>query len=173
MAAAVGACASTIRAWENAHTEPDLRKIPAVIRFLGLDPRSLPSALADQIRHSCRDRGPSTHASSRGIDTEPTRVQDRSLGPRLRAARRAHGLSIQDLAQRFQVDPTTISRWEHGQSTPFARFVPGILELVDEVQVPDCAPLGNRIRAYRRRHGLTQQDLADRLGIHQGALSDW
>ncbi|MGH7229698.1 MAG: helix-turn-helix transcriptional regulator, partial [Nitrospiraceae bacterium] len=65
------------------------------------------------------------------------------------------------------------SRWEHGRSTPFARYVPRLLDLVEEQRVPYHAPLGDRIQAYRRRHGLTQQDLADRLGIHQGTLSDW
>lgn len=104
---------------------------------------------------------------------DPTVVENQPFGLRLRAARRARGLSIRELAEKFRVDPTTIWKWEHGRSAPFVRYLPGILELIGEEQAPTDAALGDRIRAYRRKHGLTQRNLAMRLGVHQGTLSDW
>jgi transcriptional regulator with XRE-family HTH domain len=104
---------------------------------------------------------------------DPTAVEGRPLGPRLRAARRSRGLSIRELAEKLRVDPTTIWKWEHGRSTPFARYLPAILELVGDEQVSADAPLGDRIRAYRRRNGLTQGQFAERLGLQPGSVSDW
>jgi DNA-binding XRE family transcriptional regulator len=35
------------------------------------------------------------------------------------------------------------------------------------------APIGEKLRAYRRALGLTQKELAERLGVIQASISDW
>jgi transcriptional regulator with XRE-family HTH domain len=46
---------------------------------------------------------------------------DTSPGQRLRAARRARGLSIKEVARAVGVDPGTVARWESGKSQPAIR----------------------------------------------------
>ena len=43
--------------------------------------------------------------------------------PRLKAARKAAGLSQQQLANMLEVDRKTVNRWENGQSSPSARHL--------------------------------------------------
>ena len=39
VAAEIGVDASSVYNWENGRTEPELRHLPAIIRFLGYDPK--------------------------------------------------------------------------------------------------------------------------------------
>jgi len=71
------------------------------------------------------------------------------LGVRIRAARKAAGLSQRQLARRLGVKQGAVSQWERGQTEPSVRhFIamvhllgPSLLELDDEA--PDQAA-GNR-----------------------------
>jgi transcriptional regulator with XRE-family HTH domain len=42
----LGVSKSAVMNWERGRTEPMIRFLPAIIRFLGYDPRPLPSATA-------------------------------------------------------------------------------------------------------------------------------
>jgi transcriptional regulator with XRE-family HTH domain len=96
-----------------------------------------------------------------------------TLGERLQAARRSRGLSRERLAQELRVDPSTIRNWELGRSTPRVRHRARILELAGTDPGPEPAQPSERLRAYRERRGLTQEELGDRLRVSQSAISDW
>jgi len=96
-----------------------------------------------------------------------------TLGERLRAARRALGLSHGALARKLGVDPSTVLNWERGRHTPPVQYVPRIVALTGPEHLAAEASLPERIRAYRRRHGLTQAELGRILGIHQSVISSW
>lgn len=98
-----------------------------------------------------------------------------ALGVLLRRARTAAGLSIEELASTWSVDPTTIWKWEHGRTRPRIQHRARIRELTGTNQLETEAGqnLRDRIRAFRERHGLLQKDLARMFGAKQQDVSRW
>jgi transcriptional regulator with XRE-family HTH domain len=45
----IGVCCLTITGWEKRHTKPKVRHLPAIITFLGYDPRPEPMSLPERI----------------------------------------------------------------------------------------------------------------------------
>jgi len=71
------------------------------------------------------------------------------------------------------VHPLTVTNWEHSRTNPALRFLPGILALLSfDPSSPTTSP-GERLRACRRRAGLSQERLARLLGIDPSTLSRW
>lgn len=89
----IGCSPASLLNWERGRAEPELRFMPAIIRFLGYDP------------------------------TEPDPTL--SIGERLRAARRARGLSRKKVAVLLGVDESTLWKWEKRgeQGRPARRVV--------------------------------------------------
>ena len=96
-----------------------------------------------------------------------------TLGDRLRATRRTRGLSHDALARELGVDPSTVLNWERGRHTPPVEYWPRLLKLVGKDALPPDAPLADRLRTYRRAHGLTQAELGALLGISQNVVWAW
>jgi transcriptional regulator with XRE-family HTH domain len=92
---------------------------------------------------------------------------------RLRASRRRLGLSQRGLARRLGVDVSTVQKWESGRHIPPVRYWPAILRVIGHEELPPDAPLADRIRAFRRAHGLTQARLGVSLGVSQSVISEW
>jgi len=130
---------TTLTNWELGRTQPEVRFIPRILRFLETDPRA----------------------------------QGKTLPERLKAAREALGLTQRQLAQRLKVDPSTVWKWEKGRTEPPVRFWPRILALIGPEELPPQASWAERIRVYRRAHGLTQAEFGVLLGVSQGVVSDW
>ena len=68
----------------------------------------------------------------------------------------------------------TIYNWESNRKSPQLRFIPRIIEFLG--YVPDVAPattLGERIITSRRLLGLSQREIANRLGIDPSMLGRW
>lgn len=69
------------------------------------------------------------------------------------------------------VDVFTLINWERDRTTPVAsRFRP-VIEFLGYDPMPKAVLLEERVKAMRRRHGLTFRDLAARLGWDEGALT--
>ncbi len=49
VAAKIGVCEASVWNWETGRNEPELRFIPAIISFLGRDPRLVPTSLAGRL----------------------------------------------------------------------------------------------------------------------------
>lgn len=56
-AAAIGICRDALARWESAGKSPDLRIIPAVIRFLGYDPSPEPASFPDRLARARKALG--------------------------------------------------------------------------------------------------------------------
>ena len=78
----IGVCENTVCNWENNQTEPSLRLIPRIIKFLGY---------------------------------VPSHKQPETFGDRLINARQMLGTSQEELAQKIDVDPSTIGRLKNGK----------------------------------------------------------
>jgi transcriptional regulator with XRE-family HTH domain len=105
-----------------------------------------------------------------GYDPFPKGV---TLPERIRATRRARGLSHTALAKEFGVDPSTVLGWEGGRHHPPIEYWPRILGLIGQEELPPEAPLPDRLRGYRRAQGLTQAELGALLGVSQSVVSNW
>lgn len=106
---------------------------------------------------------------------------------RLTHAREAAGLTKSKLAVLVGVSPPTVTDWESGAIASLS--AENLLALCDVLHMTPhwlmrgegLAPgemllghdLGERIRAARVKKGLTQEKLADALGVSKAAVSQW
>lgn len=96
-----------------------------------------------------------------------------SLGEHLRRRRMELGLRKVDLAEQFGVDAATIHNWEEGQTSPGVRLMSRIIAFIGRDPTPAETSLPSRLRAYRRREGVTQRDMASRLGVQADTAARW
>ncbi len=89
VAAEIGVDASSVYNWENGRTEPELRHLPAIIRFLGYDPTPEGKTLGQRVRRTRRALGLSQEKLARDLGIDPSTVRDIEAehlpGPRIRA----------------------------------------------------------------------------------------
>lgn len=106
---------------------------------------------------------------------------------RLTHAREAAGITKSKLAVLVGVSPPTVTDWESGAIASLS--AENLLALCDVLHMTPhwlmrgegLAPgemllghdLGERIRAARVKKGLTQEKLADALGVSKAAVSQW
>jgi transcriptional regulator with XRE-family HTH domain len=100
-------------------------------------------------------------------------VSPRTLGDHLRCRRLERGLTQRTVAKTWGVRIETVSAWELGRARPSIRQVAKIIALLggDPESVPEGLP--GRLLAVRRRLGLTQAQLAMRLGQDEAQISRW
>ena len=98
----------------------------------------------------------------------------KTLGDHLRKRRLDLALTQKDVADRLGADETSVWNWEKNRSSPALRFVPRVIEFLGYVP-DDTKPkgLGQRIVAFRRLRGLTQKELARRLGVDPSTIASW
>ena len=90
VAKALGADATSVANWELGHSKPALRFLPAIIRFLGCDPRPEPRDLGKRLRWFREGKGRSQEDLARRLGVDPSSVAGWEAGrrkpsPRLRA----------------------------------------------------------------------------------------
>jgi DNA-binding XRE family transcriptional regulator len=71
----------------------------------------------------------------------------------------------------FSVTVPTITAWEVGRVEPKVSYLPRIVAFIGYDPFPKGSSLGERLRAKRKRQGLTQYQLADRLGIYKRTIT--
>jgi DNA-binding transcriptional regulator YiaG len=80
MAAEIGVSAATYGGWETNRRRPNLRHVPAVIRFLGFDWREPDPSLGDRIRHARTAVGLSIRELAETLTTDPATVRGWEVG---------------------------------------------------------------------------------------------
>jgi len=96
-----------------------------------------------------------------------------TLGQHIRKRRLDVALLQRELAKKIGTDNQTIRNWEVDRTKPTHRHMPRVIEFLGYDPFPEPVNLGQRLRGYRRVHGLTQRQLAKRLGIDPSTLADW
>jgi transcriptional regulator with XRE-family HTH domain len=129
-------------------------------------------------RRSRRDRvaWPSYHFSLKAI--RPPKVgyprKPQTLGDHLRKRRMDLGLFQKEVAERIGVNVTSVYNWEKNVKAPSLRVIPKIIEFLGCVpKTKEAKTLGQRIVACRRLLGMSQKELARRLGVDPGTLGKW
>ncbi|HEY2294376.1 MAG TPA: helix-turn-helix transcriptional regulator [Thermoanaerobaculia bacterium] len=96
-----------------------------------------------------------------------------TLGEHLWKARMERGVSREGAAQVLGVGITTLWSWEMGRTNVATRFLPKVLVFLGYDPRGEAGTLGGRIRMLRERQGITQQALAERLGLDDSTVTEW
>ncbi len=78
-----------------------------------------------------------------------------------------------EVALLIGVDKSTVMNWERGRSEPALWTIPGIIEFLAYVPFELGESLPERLRAYRRRYGISRQKLAGILEVDEATLWRW
>lgn len=95
------------------------------------------------------------------------------MGDHIRRRRLDLGLTQQTVATQWGVRPETVTSWELGRSQPSVRRRPAISAFLGEEAQAPAETLPERLLAIRRRLGLTQAELAARLGQDEHQICRW
>ena len=125
------------------HESPELRA-PFVIRLRGRIPRPI-----------CHSISPHPFADH------------------LKSVRLDRGIPQKDAARAIGCGPLTFLNWEKGRVAPDVRFWPAILRFLGYDPRPEPAAFGGQIRAAREAEGLSERELARKLGLAPDTLSAW
>jgi transcriptional regulator with XRE-family HTH domain len=79
VAGEIGCSKASLTNWEKGHAEPELRFLPAILRFLGYDPRPEPTTFGGRLRARREAEGLSEEALARrlGLDSSTVSVWER------------------------------------------------------------------------------------------------
>ena len=97
----------------------------------------------------------------------------RTIGDHVRKRRLDLGLLQREVELRIGVDPTSVFNWEAGTASPNLRALPGVIRFLGYNPIETGSTFGEQLRANRRRLGLSQSDIARRLGIGPSTVLDW
>jgi transcriptional regulator with XRE-family HTH domain len=91
----------------------------------------------------------------------------------LRRRRRELGLLQSGASARIGVCTASVWNWENGQADPEDCFYPAIIKFLGREPWPEPATFVERLRAQRRRLGLTVKAAAELIGIGKSTLASW
>ena len=98
----------------------------------------------------------------------------RTIGEHLKKRREELQLHQRDVAKILGVSKESISDWETDETMMRAEYYPAIISFLgyDPFAV-DFSNLAERLRAYRKVHGLTQEELGRQVGVSEGSILRW
>jgi transcriptional regulator with XRE-family HTH domain len=67
----IGCSKASLTNWEKGHAEPELRFLPAILRYLGYDPRPAPATFGGHPRAAREGAGLSEEALARQLGLDP------------------------------------------------------------------------------------------------------
>jgi transcriptional regulator with XRE-family HTH domain len=98
----------------------------------------------------------------------------RTWGDWIRARRIEKRLTKRQLSLNLNVSDVTIYLWEKNKIKPSLAQIPKILEFIGRDPFEKkTESLADKIKEYRRVHGLSQRNLAARLGVDPATLAGW
>ena len=118
---------------------------------------------------------PFCHAEVRSARPRPERYlkQLNTLGDHIRARRIDLGLLQRQVAEQIEVCNATITNWERNESQPPVHYIPAILRFLGYDPSEPATSLCERLIAARRAQGLTEREMAGRMGVDPSTLQDW
>lgn len=96
-----------------------------------------------------------------------------TIGEHIKKRRLDIGLFQKQVATEIGADEMTICNWELGLTEPEVRFIPRIIEFLGYNSLPKAQTLPEQIIRYRKTLGLSQTQLARRLGVDPGTVARW
>jgi transcriptional regulator with XRE-family HTH domain len=99
-------------------------------------------------------------------------IEPKTLGDHIRRRRLDLGLVQRTVAKTLRVRQETVGLWENGLARPLPCHYGRIVQFLGYDPEPAGSDLPERVRARRRAQGLTQAELAARLGTDEGTIVD-
>ena len=99
--------------------------------------------------------------------------EPQTLAQHLKKRRLDLGLRQRDVQALFKLDKETYATWEKGRCQPSMRHWPGIIAFLGYDPTLKPVTLGERLRAYRRRHGMSRKALAAKMEVNEATLWRW
>ena len=103
----------------------------------------------------------------------PYEREPKTLGQHLKKRRLELGLRQRDIADNMGVNTWTYLLWEQNKTKPEVRYWPKIILFLGFDPSPTGVSLSEKLKVYRRRHGLSQAKLAMLLGVDEASIGDW
>ena len=98
----------------------------------------------------------------------------KTWGDHIKVRRLDLKLTKRQLSLRFNVSDVTIYLWERNKARLSLAQIPKIIEFLGRDPFEKKTEnVGEKIREYRRIHGLTQNKLAERLGVDETTVAGW
>ena len=97
-----------------------------------------------------------------------------SIGDHIKKKRLEQQLTQLQLARLIGIEETSVYNWENNRSNPKIYLLPKITEFLGYVpfELPK-ETMGDKIKSYRKGHGLSQRKLAKLLSVDQTTIRDW
>jgi transcriptional regulator with XRE-family HTH domain len=96
-----------------------------------------------------------------------------TLGDHVKKARLDRGLFQEDLARELGVSVGTVVNWEKNLTRVATRYLPKVVAFLGYDPREESGTLGERIRAQREVQGLSQEALAETLGLNPSTVRAW
>jgi DNA-binding transcriptional regulator YiaG len=97
----------------------------------------------------------------------------KTLGDHIRKRRLDLGLLQKEVAEQLGVDTASICNWESNEVQPMVHCLPGIIAFLGHNPLPEADDLISKFKRVRSTLGLTQEQLAQRLGIDESTIAAW
>jgi DNA-binding XRE family transcriptional regulator len=98
----------------------------------------------------------------------------KTVGEHIRKRRQGLKLLQVDVAKIFDVCEDTITGWENDRNKPLIHHYPKIIEFLGYNPFPfDTSTLGGRMRKYRIENGISQEALANMVGVNETTILSW
>ncbi len=95
------------------------------------------------------------------------------IGDHIRMRRMDLGLHQRDVALRLGVHAASVRNWEMGRTEPTLDLLRGVIEFLGYDPRPEPSAIGERIKFWRTARGLSQEEMAVRLGVDPSTLARW
>ena len=83
------------------------------------------------------------------------------------------GLLQKEVAEQLGVDTASIGNWESNEVQPMVHCLPEILTFLGHNPLPEAADLIGKMKRLRSTLGLSQEQLAQKLGIDESTIAGW
>ena len=83
------------------------------------------------------------------------------------------GILQKDLADQLGVDTASIGNWESSEIQPMVHCLPGIVAFLGHNPLPEADDLIGKLKRLRSTLGLSQEQLAQKLGIDESTIAGW
>ena len=95
------------------------------------------------------------------------------LGDHIRKRRLKLELFQKQVGQLIGVDEATIYNWEAGDYEPETRYLPKIYDFLGYCPIRYPKTFGEKLRVWRESLGLTQEQLAQGMGVDETTIREW
>ena len=97
-----------------------------------------------------------------------------TLGDHVKKVRLDRGLFQEHLAREFGVSVGTVMNWEKNLTRVATRYLPKVVAFLGyDPRQESGGHLGGQIRALREGRGLSQDALAEKLGLNPSTVRAW